>query len=539
MKNSLIIIFQILNISFVIIYSQDSQSEYELWENNQILEQKKEEHKTLEFYLKKFEQDKSNKKVFKKIKELLIEKKKFKLLIDLYEPYINNISKINNKFEAEIELLEIKIWSNQNKWIDDLYVLEDKYQNDQKNQNQNEYILHKLLKNKKIDEAYDFVRYIRKKYHLPHFFSKKMIGIFKENKGYKHSINESIIYLTQDPNSHNQSFIAKKIIIEQIFELLEKILLESLSNNVYLPITDKQFSSNAFLNFESPMIENHENIEYIIQTYNTLINSSLNIEESKIKLAEIQYKLFNDLDNAYKMYDELEQESSKISIDIKAILGKADVLISKGYLDSALRLLENQNALIKRYNNPSLTNNMNYKKTQIFLFKGDYNQMNLSLDSLIKSFELKNDNFNDLLEVKMLSLFFTEDLNEFKKYSSIQHKIKMNKKFEATLELIQLMSVDNILISELSQFQYALIELQKGNIDNAQQMILEMNKNTVFYEIALVLNAEIEDHLNKDYKKAIQLYENFIIQYPNSIYRELILKRLNKINNSLDEDLDL
>ena len=101
------------------------------------------------------------------------------------------------------------------------------------------------------------------------------------------------------------------------------------------------------------------------------------------------------------------------------------------------------------------------------------------------------------------------------------------------------MSVDNILISELSQFQYALIELQKGNIDNAQQMILEMNKNTVFYEIALVLNAEIEDHLNKDYKKAIQLYENFIIQYPNSIYRELILKRLNKINNSLDEDLDL
>ena len=54
------------------------------------------------------------------------------------------------------------------------------------------------------------------------------------------------------------------------------------------------------------------------------------------------------------------------------------------------------------------------------------------------------------------------------------------------------------------------IELQKGNIDNAQQMILEMNKNTVFYEIALVLNAEIEDHLNKDYKKAIKYYSKII-----------------------------
>ena len=107
------------------------------------------------------------------------------------------------------------------------------------------------------------------------------------------------------------------------------------------------------------------------------------------------------------------------------------------------------------------------------------------------------------------------------------------------LELIQLMSVDNILISELSQFQYALIELQKGNIENAQKMILEMNKKTVFYEIALILNAEIEDHINQNYKKAMELYEQFIIQYPNSIYKELILKRLNKINNLIDENLDL
>ena len=65
-----------------------------------------------------------------------------------------------------------------------------------------------------------------------------------------------------------------------------------------------------------------------------------------------------------------------------------------------------------------------------------------------------------------------------------------------------------------------------------------MNKKTVFYEIALILNAEIEDHINKNYKEAMELYEEFIIQYPNSIYRELILKRLNEINNLLDESLD-
>ena len=85
-----------------------------------------------------------------------------------------------------------------------------------------------------------------------------------------------------------------------------------------------------------------------------------------------------------------------------------------------------------------------------------------------------------------IPLFFKENIDEFKKYSSIQHKVKMNKSFESILELIQLINTENILISELAQFQYALIEFQKSNkqlenlkpsrfetaIRNAKNMIL-------------------------------------------------------------------
>ena len=164
--------------------------------------------------------------------------------------------------------------------------------------------------------------------------------------------------------------------------------------------------------------------------------------------------------------------------------------------------------------------------------------MNSSLDSLIKKIELKNKDCNDLLEVKTISLFFKQDQEDFKKYSTIQYKIKMNKSFESILELIQLMETENILINELAQFQYMIIELEKGNLKNVQQIISSMNQKTVFYELSLIINAEIEDHIYKNYNKAIKLYEGFIEKYPNSIYKENILKRLNEIYKLLMEDLD-
>ena len=238
----------------------------------------------------------------------------------------------------------------------------------------------------------------------------------------------------------------------------------------------------------------------------------------------------------------LLESINKIKIDTEAILGKIEILISKGNLDSAQLLINNQRKILKKFTSynikKDLTNQLDYKNTQILFYKGNYSEMNLSLDSLIKQIELKDEKCNDLLEVKTISLFFNQNKEEFKKYSSIQHKIKMNKSFESILELIQLMNTENMLINELAQFQYAIIELEKGNISNAQQIILSMDKETIFYELSLIINAEIEDHINQNYKKAMKLYEKFIEKYPNSIYKENILKRLNEINKLIRKKID-
>ena len=115
----------------------------------------------------------------------------------------------------------------------------------------------------------------------------------------------------------------------------------------------------------------------------------------------------------------------------------------------------------------------------------------------------------------------------------------MNKIFEANLELAELIKSDNILISELAQFQYALILIKKGNIKEAQTIIELMDGKTIFSEISLIINAEIEDYINQNYEFVMQLYQNILNKYPNSIYKENIIKRLNIINQFLNEEIEL
>jgi len=158
---------------------------------------------------------------------------------------------------------------------------------------------------------------------------------------------------------------------------------------------------------------------------------------------------------------------------------------------------------------------------------GDYKNMNINLDSLIKKININEVDYNDILEIKNTSIIFAENQEDYIKYANIQHKIKMHKISEASLGLIQLMNTDNFIISNLAQFQYGLILLEQASIEDARKIFTSISGNTIFYELAMLVNAEIEDHIYNSYEKSINLYEDFLINFPNSIYQENILKRLN------------
>ena len=561
MKNKLyyiithFIILLLINISA----SKDNTNIKQLINTAEQLEKINKNNQALEIYLKLFDTDKTNKHLFKKIKKILINKKDYKELILIYNQHLNNLNDSQDKFSIEMDLLEIKIWNNSNNWeiyLNDIFnrhILNNK-DNYGIKKNKTKYIIQKLIKNELHNKSYEIVKNIRNyfkneliensligsnlSYKDTIFLSKDMISIFSKEKQYHKAIEESILYLKNNPKNHFYN-----IIKDEMFNFCDQIIKNSTTNNFNFPITNKQFSANTFLNYQIPKKINQTEINYIINIYNNLIKNNIVKNEAQLRLANIQYKFFDDLDNAYKLYSELDNKQINKSINHKAAIKKIDILIKKGYLDSAFVLIEDKRKEIEKNNSlkdkKNILNKLSYKNIEILFYKGNYLEMNQNLDLLINNNELDDNYLNDLLEIKNISLFFNKEQEIFKKYSSIQHKIKMNKSFEANFELIEIINSENILISELAQFQYALIEIKKGNIEAAQEMILSMNQKTIFSEISLIINAEIEDYIYKNNKESIKLYEEFLNKYPNSIYKENIIQRLNIINKDLNQKIDL
>ena len=552
------ILFQYIILSLIVnSLIANNINSHELLKTADRLEKINQVDDSLTIYMQLFYTNQSNPVYFKKIKKILLEKKAYEELISIYKQYINNLNLSEDKFLNEIELLEIKIWNQSIDWEEYLSKLIDEYilNNEEYNygikKNKFKYIIQRLIKNEQKNKACELVIRIRKyfkkelennnskqnnlSYKDTIFLAREMISIFSKDKQYKNAIEESILFLKNNQKNHFYNTLK-----EQIFIFSDKIIEKRAIVDFDFPITNKQFNANTFFNYKSLKKYNTDDINYVINVYNKLIQYDIAKNESKLKLADINYNILNDLDNAYQLYDQLETKN--IDISFKASINKIDILIEKGYLDSASTLIKNNLEKIKTlgfvYKKDQIINDFHNKNIQILFYKGQYLEMKENLDLLIDNTKLENKYLNDLIEIKNILLFFNQDEESFKKYSSIQHKIKMNKYFEATFELIQLINSENILISELSQFQYALIQIKKGNIEEAQTIISSMSHETIFSEIALIVNAEIEDHLNENYENSIKLYEELLNKYPSSIYKENIRKRLNIINELTKEKID-
>ena len=558
MNNKLLFKYIILILISHLISNENNINSTQLLKTADELEKINKIDDALKVYMQLFDMNKSNPTYFKKIKKILLQEKRYEELIIIYQQHIKNFDTSKDTFLIEVELLEVKIWNQSNDWEIYLNNLINKYieNTEQYNyaikKNKFKYIVQQLTKNEKGNEAYELVRKIRKyfkkevkknnfkKNNLSEqdtaFLSREMIAIFSNKKQYKKAIQESILFLKSNPKNNFYNTTLK----EQIITFGNKIIKNRKKINFNFPITNKQFNANTFFNYQALEIYNQEDINYMINIYNEMIKNDIAKNEAKLELANINYNILNDLDNAYKLYVELENENTQISF--KAAINRIDILVKKGYLDSASVSIRKKIDEIQKnsfiHEKEKILNDLNYKNIQILFYKGDYIEMKGALDTFIENTKLQNKNLNDLLEIKNISLFFNEDEKNFKKYSSIQYKIKMNKDFEAISELIQLINSENILISELAQFQYALIQIKKGNIKEAQSIIESISNKTIFSEISLIINAEIEDYLKNNYEQSIKLYEDFLNKYPNSIYKENIRKRLIIINDLIKEKID-
>ena len=82
---------------------------------------------------------------------------------------------------------------------------------------------------------------------------------------------------------------------------------------------------------------------------------------------------------------------------------------------------------------------------------------------------------------------------------------------------------------ELALYQTAHLLLLQGNIEAAEAAVNQISGDSHLAEQAMIMQAEILDYIHSDFTAAVDIYLEFLEQYPQSIYYDDVRMRLREL----------
>ena len=343
----------------------------------------------------------------------------------------------------------------------------------------------------------------------------------KKIKEYDLAIKVYRDIISQDYNS--------KLTILSILEMGDALEKKSMTSQLNLPIS-KYFYNNQILRSPYYYVDN-KNLKILNQAvvlYDSLYTISKG-SEAGFRLAEIKFTILNDLDRALNIYQDCLKFSKNRAIKFQAILRLIDIMIAKGDLIEAKKILVDNLSI---YNQDKESNLLAIKNIQIDFFNME-SSLSDSILTIASRFS-KNDLFyNDLLDIQSMILPFKDNLSLLKKFSKAELLIFQNQNDEAINILIDLYSEvkNNLLLKDFIIYQLSYLLLLNQNPTDALDYLKEISHTTIFSEFSYILKAEIFDLIINDSKVAVDIYLDFINKYPLSIFYDDIRIRLRELAN--------
>jgi TolA-binding protein len=203
-------------------------------------------------------------------------------------------------------------------------------------------------------------------------------------------------------------------------------------------------------------------------------------------------------------------------------------------------LLYSQVEKIQREN--SLGYEAKLKNAKLSYYKGDFNLAQEHLDILKEatSREIANDAMDLSLLIKE-NIAFDSTGEALKKYASIELMLYQNKTDEA-LSALESMGTDKNLTNAASildnvYWLEANIRMQRGEFHQSIEILNKILKefpDEVLCDDAFFLQADIYDRQLKDKTMAMELYRQFLNNYPGSVYAAEARKRFRTLRGDYD-----
>ena len=331
------------------------------------------------------------------------------------------------------------------------------------------------------------------------------------------------------------AYSQNELIIEKsIYELGRVLEKRSSMKKINFPISNFM-NENKF--FNSPFIKTNgqDSISlYKAKRMYDSIDIKGNNLKSRFRTAEIDFKIFQYLDESLKSYKYINKNTRDRDMKLKAINRIADVLIAKGDLESAINLVDEE--ILKEEWNDNEKIFLQIKLNQILFYQADIDLVFENLNLILNKFSSNENIYNDILStLGVLLILKEEDIDTYKKYTIAQHKINQNKRIESIGILNSILEdckkdiCKNELTIDLVRYQIANLLIQQNKPNDAIEILKKIEGDGIYTELAIIFLAEIFDYLKNDKNTATEYYLSILKDYPQSIYYESIRKRVRSL----------
>ena len=337
----------------------------------------------------------------------------------------------------------------------------------------------------------------------------------RKERQYKHSIN-AYNYILEKKIDGN---FAGKVLLglaqtfeDQIVPANEQDLIPYFfDNNIFFEDPFQIYSSIS-----------RDHLLLSLELYDSMLVSlkkSPLLAEAYFKLGEIKYRILQDFDQAYMLFNRALKNNPDKKLRLKIILRISDVLIARGQSKEALGFLKRQ---LKQNPIPSIE----LKKILVhFLIDDPDSTIQIVNESMFNISPLDG-SFNDLMELKnFLTKYYStndEDKVAFTHFLKAEHYLRQKKIGDAIRELIYINTeLKSSKIIPLTNLRLSLLYYRLKDFDNALKFAFSLDK-TEFADKGIILSGQIYENKILDIEKALVQYMRILDEYPSSIFSEPI-----------------
>jgi len=313
----------------------------------------------------------------------------------------------------------------------------------------------------------------------------------------------------------------KNIINESIYQLANiygSQVTQSLKN---FRISNEIYKNELLISPFSELNEEYGDLILKAITIYDSLNTKQKDYKSGFQLAEIKYKIQKDFDGAEPMYENILERYSSSKYKKKCLNEIININLSRGDLK---KTLEKINSL---YEYKDFNYLLDIKKIQSYFYEMQRDSVLFYSDKVLKNISREEKYYNDILKISSLFQLYSDD--DLVNYSKAKFELFKNKN-QAAIKILNSFEIENPLF-KTAQFESIFLEVKSGDYNNAIEKIKKIKENNNYYNHEIqILEAEIYDYGLDDKIKAVDIYLNFLDNFPKSIFYDLIRTRLRELS---------